>query len=154
MQKRDRVFILITVVAALVVPASDAELISIIHALPDGPGDWTSNSPIDIKVDGVCEFTRVFYGEKIGPLEIAPRRYKMSVHAHKIGAPCRGKKLASRRVKIKKNAEVDTVIYLANPSGGGKLGKIKTFDNRESLGPVLDGDWHHDRAGYQLGTHG
>ena len=141
----------------LMLPAAgaEAELLSIIHAMPDGPGEWTTNSPVDIKVDGVCEFTRKFYGDKLGPFEVKAGRYKIDVSVYKVGAPCKGKKLATGKVKIKKGGEVDAVIYLANPSGGGKVGKIRTFDNTKSLDPVLSEDWDaaiEVRSVYQSGT--
>lgn len=128
--------ILIGLVVMLSASAADAALLSIIHAVPGEDGDLKSNTPVDIEIAGVCEFTRKFYGDKLGPYKVNKGKYKITVHAHKQGAPCKGAKLGSKTLKLKKKSEIDAAIHL---KGSGVT--ITPFSNKKSLRPVLDGEW-------------
>ena len=121
-------------IVAIAVPAS-AGLITVIHGLPALPGAVPSSNPVDISIDGTCEYTYRPYGSKIGPRELEPGLRTIIFYEALPDDPCNGTVLAARQGNIAESDQIDIVLGL----NAEDQVDITTFDNTTALDALENG---------------
>ena len=111
MTKKLVFIIMLLFLAAVAVPAQ-ADLVTIIHGLPALPGALPSNNPVDIAIDGVCEYFYTPYGAKIGPSKFEDGKHSIIFYESIPDQPCRGTILAARDWNQDTDDEIDVVLGL------------------------------------------
>ncbi len=115
--------------------ATHAALASLVHALPPLPNAIPASNPVDIAINGKCEYHAKPFGAKIGPKKTNSGEYTVLFYEAKESDPCRGQVLAEITLDIEETDEVDIVLGLDQRD----LVKVHVWDNRDSLDEIEDG---------------
>ncbi|MDJ0985380.1 MAG: hypothetical protein QNJ26_07535 [Desulfobacterales bacterium] len=119
---------------ALAVPAS-AALITVIHGLPALPGAVPSSNPVDVAIDGKCEYIYQPYGAKMGPRHIEAGQHTIIFYESIPDEPCQGTVLAARQGFLSDSAQIDVTLGL----NAQDQVSIMTFDNTAALDAIENG---------------
>ncbi len=119
---------------AFAVPAS-AGLITVIHALPALPDAVPSSNPVDIAIDGVCEYIYQPYGSKIGPRKIEAGQHSIIFYESIPDDPCQGEVLAARQGNLNATAQIDVVLGLNSQDRV----VVRIWDNTNALDAIENG---------------
>jgi hypothetical protein len=128
------VFIFMWLFLAAFAVSAQAGLLTVIHGLPALPGAVPSFNPIDIAIDGQCQYIYRLYGAKLGPIEFEAGQHSITFYENAPGQPCAGTQLATTQWNQLSNDEIDVVLGLNSEDQVA----ISFWDNRTAL-DLVDG---------------
>lgn len=106
------VFIMMWLALVAVAVPAGAGLVTVIHGLPALPGAIPSSNPVDIALDGACEYIYEPYGAKLGPRQIEEGWHSIIFYESLPNDPCRGTVLSAIETFLEASDEVDITLHL------------------------------------------
>ena len=134
MTKKLVIIIMWLLLAAFAVSAQ-AGMLTVVHGLPALPGAVPSFNPIDIAIDGQCQYIYQLYGKKIGPEEFEAGQHSITFYETIPGQPCTGTQLATTEWNQQADDEIDVVLGLNSEDQVA----ISFWNNRTALNLVEGG---------------
>jgi hypothetical protein len=129
-----KVIIITLMLVSFTIPAS-AGLVTFIHGLPALPGAIPSSNPVDIALDGKCEYIYEPYGAKLGPRQIEEGWHSIIFYESLSNDPCRGTVLAAIEAFLETSDEVDIALHLNSED----VVVASIWDNTTALDAIENG---------------
>ena len=133
MAKKRMVLLVLLVMVAFASPVG-AKYVTFIHGLPALPGAVPSFNPVDINVDGQCQYIYKLYGSKLGPIDIEAGDHAVTFYENVPGQRCTGTVLGTYEWTHQADDEIDVVLGLNAEDEVA----ISVWDNKPSLA-LVDG---------------
>lgn len=127
-------FVVVLALIAFTVPAG-AGLVTVVHGLPALPEAVPSFNPIDIAIDGQCQYIYRLYGAKLGPIEFEAGQHAITFYESIPGQPCAGTELAATEWNQQADDEIDVVLGLNSEDEV----TISLWDNTTALDAINGG---------------
>ena len=131
----DKKVIVITFMLLFFTTTASAQLVTFVHGLPALPGAIPSSNPVDIALDGKCEYIYEPYGAKLGPRQIGEGWHTTIFYESIPDDPCRGKVLAAIEVFFDESDEFDITLHLNSED----VVVASVWDNTIALDAVENG---------------